>query len=274
MSLEKSIFQKGSTTYYWSSAFFPRAAREDVYKLYSFVRVVDDLVDAVPQDIKTFQLVEQCWQERKTLNNGTIPDQVLGTMLALLERYKFPSEWVDAFMQSMRWDTTQRTYQSLDDSLQYVYGSAEVIGLMMAKILRLPDEAITGARYQGRAMQWINFCRDLQEDISLGRCYFPRADLESFGLPDLQAQTTMNHRQQFIDFMRLQLDRYIQWQHEADKAYTYLPRRMRIPVQTASSMYNWTAEQIRIDPFVVYAVKVKPTKGRIIRTALAQELHG
>lgn len=274
MSLEKSIFQKGSTTYYWSSAFFPRTVRQDVFKLYSFVRVVDDLVDTVPQDIKTFQLVGQCWRERKTLNTNTIPDQVLSNILELSERYEFPAEWIDAFMQSMHWDAVGRTYTTLDDSLQYVYGSAEVIGLMMAKILHLPDEATVGARFQGRAMQWINFCRDAQEDVNLGRCYFPQEELQAFGLPDLQAETAVHHRHQFIQFMRHQLDRYTAWQKEADKAYKYIPRRLRVPVRTASSMYNWTAEQIRIDPFVVYAVKVKPTKGHIIRTALKQELYG
>lgn len=274
MSLEKSIFQKGSTTYYWSSAFFPRTVRQDVFKLYSFVRVVDDLVDTVPQDIKTFQLVGQCWRERKTLNTNTIPDQVLSNILELSERYEFPAEWIDAFMQSMHWDAVGRTYTTLDDSLQYVYGSAEVIGLMMAKILHLPDEATVGARFQGRAMQWINFCRDAQEDVNLGRCYFPQEELQAFGLPDLQAETAVHHRHQFIQFMRHQLDRYTAWQKEADKAYKYIPRRLRVPVRTASSMYNWTAEQIRIDPFVVYTVKVKPTKGHIIRTALKQELYG
>ncbi len=65
-SIEKDIFQKGSTTYYWSSKFFPAAVRDDVFKLYSFVRVADDYVDQLPPQAAKFHALRKAWDQAKT----------------------------------------------------------------------------------------------------------------------------------------------------------------------------------------------------------------
>ena len=270
MSLERDIFRQGSTTYYWSSVFFPRRVRDDVFRLYSFVRIVDNLVDTQPQDAVSFERVERAWHKQAVPAEGVSPivASVLANMFDLQERYDWPKQWTDAFLASMRWDLEGRHYDTIEQSLEYVYGSAEVIGLMMSSILALPQEAAEGACMQGRAMQWINFCRDIQEDVELGRCYFPAEDLARYGLSDLQEATVRASPEQFKLFMRSQLDMYDVWQRKATEAHRYIPRRMRIPVQTAANMYNWTAAQIREDPFIVYARKVKPRPRQVMRAAL------
>ena len=64
MTREQQIFKKGSTTYYFSSKFFPKSSKEDVFKLYSFVRLADDFVDKVPSDIKNFNKLEKAWKSK------------------------------------------------------------------------------------------------------------------------------------------------------------------------------------------------------------------
>lgn len=274
MELEQDIFKKGSTTYYWSSKFFPAQVRPAVFRLYSFVRVVDDYVDQVPPDEAAFELIENAWHQEIDLPAGTVASRVLNNMRAVSQHYGVQRAWVDDFLQSMRWDVEGRQYERLEDSLEYVYGSAEVIGLSMAAILELPPAATAAAKLQGRAMQWINFCRDIQEDLDLGRCYFPTADLRRHELVDLHESTTRKQPAHFRAFMTEQLDRYDSWQQAANKGYQYIPRRFRIPVQTARDMYNWTADQIRQDPFVVYERKVKPTKSRVVGAIVKASLHG
>ncbi len=83
------------------------------------------------------------------------------------------------FFDSMQLDTTVRRYDSLDDIINYMHGSAEVVGLMMARMMGLPEEALPLAAMQGRAMQYANFVRDIGEDNHLGRCYFPEEDLRN-----------------------------------------------------------------------------------------------
>lgn len=274
--LEKNIFKNGSTTYYWSSKFFPRSVRDDVFKLYSFVRVVDDIVDNIPPDIDRFNFIKKRWKTvKKELKDkkvtkpldDSVEERVIANIAYVVHRHDCDPSWVDSFLDSMQMDVDKKQYRTLEDTLEYIYGSAEVIGLFMARIMQLPIKPYEYARMQGRAMQWINFLRDIDEDNSLGRCYFPKSTLKKFGLPDLKQETAQANPEQFKKFMHEQLNLYEQWQAEADKGFSYIPKRLRIPLQTATDMYNWTAEEIRKDPFIVYSKKVKPTKSRVMKAA-------
>jgi 15-cis-phytoene synthase len=291
-NLEKEIFRQGSTTYYWSSRFFPKGVRDDVFKLYSFVRVVDDMVDSIPPDTNRFERICYRWTTvKKELAKGTVPkaldesvdEQVLANIAFIVHRFKCETAWVDAFLASMKMDVDKREYSSLDDTIDYIYGSAEVIGLFMARILQLPGqgtgskspepEVLHFARMQGRAMQYINFLRDIAEDVELGRCYFPSRTLKKHGLHDLREISAQSNPEAFKAFMHEQLSLYEEWQAEADKGFSYIPKRLRIPLQTATDMYNWTAREIRKDPFVVYEKKLKPRKRRVIKTAAKNSIN-
>jgi len=285
-SIEQNIFKNGSTTYYWSSKFFPKGVRDDVFKFYSFVRVVDDVVDQVPADEQRFNRFLSRWGTiKKQLADGAVPSQldesvderVLANIAYIVHRYDCNVAWVDSFLSSMKMDVDKRTYQTIEDTIDYMYGSAEVIGLFMARILRLPGqglsisspepEVLRTARMQGRAMQYINFLRDIDEDNELGRQYFPQNILKKHGLVDLSQKTAQDNAEAFTSFMHEQLDLYEEWQSEADKGFNYIPKRLRIPLQTATDMYNWTAQEIRKNPLVVFEQKIKPSKFQVITGA-------
>jgi 15-cis-phytoene synthase len=276
MSLEKSIFKIGSTTYYFSSKLFPKTIRGDVHKLYSFVRVADDYVDSIPQNKKEFKILKTLWQEAADSNNydtthhkgDSLNIRVVKNIKQLVDTYNFELAWVDAFLDSMQADLDKKSYTSLDGSLWYVYGSAEVIGLMMAKIMGLSESSHNAAELQGRAMQWINFIRDINEDNILGRSYFPEEDLKRFGLKDLSKNTADANPKAFRDFINFQIKKYHAWQREAEGGFKYIPARLRIPLETAVDNYNWTARQIANNPMIVYEKKVKPSKLRIVRSGM------
>jgi phytoene synthase len=276
MSLEEDIFKKGSTTYYFSSKFFPKPVREDVFKLYSFVRVADDYVDSLPQQASSFKKLRSMWlaaESKETFNTkpeskDTVDERVVKNIIYVQRKYAFEHDWIEAFLDSMQADLDRKRYKTLADSLWYVFGSAEVIGLMMAKILGLPEESYEAAKLQGRAMQWINFIRDIDEDIQLGRCYFPEAVRKEYALNKISKEAAEQNKTVFNEFVRAEIERYQAWQSEANQGYKYIPKRLRIPLQTARDMYNWTAEEIYKNPMIVFEKKVKPQKARIIRTGL------
>lgn len=284
-TIEQNIFKNGSTTYYWSSKFFPKGVRDDVFKFYSFVRVVDDVVDQIPADEKRFNRFLSRWGTiKQQLADSSVPSQldesvderVLSNIAYIVHRFDCDPAWVDSFLASMKMDVDKRSYETIEDTIDYMYGSAEIIGLFMARILRLPGqglsiskpepEVLRTARMQGRAMQYINFLRDIDEDNQLGRLYFPKRTLKNHGLEDLSHETAQSHPEAFKAFMHEQLDLYDQWQTEADKGFSYIPKRLRIPLQTATDMYNWTAEEIRKNPFIVFEKKVKPSKSQVVKT--------
>jgi phytoene synthase len=155
-----------------------------------------------------------------------------------------------------------------------VYGSAEVIGLMMSRIMGLPKEAYSAAKYQGRAMQWINFIRDIQEDNELGRCYFPQDELKKYGLKNLSKTSAEQDPEAFKDFMLFQIARYDEWQSKAREGFEYIPKRLLAPLKTAVDMYDWTARQIAVEPMIVFDKKVKPSKQQVMKAAARNTLRG
>lgn len=265
-----NIFRRGSRTYFYSTLFFPPAVREDVFSLYSFVRTADDYVDAVPQEVEEFYAFTDRYAAAAA--GEATGDVVVDSFVELAGRKDFDPAWTVAFLSSMESDITVTSYRTIRDLESYLYGSSEVVGLMMARVLGLPPESYPAAQNLGRAMQYVNFIRDIAEDLTLGRTYFPHEEMEAFGLDDLSAVTATRHPDRFAGFVRLQLRRYREWQEQAEAGFRYIARRYRIPIRTASDMYRWTARTIERDPTVVHRRKVKPSVFRIVSGAASNTL--
>ena len=261
-----TIFKQGSRTYFYSSLFFPKDVREDVFTLYSFVRTADDLVDQIPPQKSAFLAFKN--RAKQALLGKHTGDLIIDSFAALFYKHTFQSQWIESFLQSMEADLTIKYYQNLDQIKQYIYGSAEVVGLMMAKILGLSPKANLSAQYLGRAMQYINFIRDIAEDQHLGRTYLPQEDIERFGLKSLDFMHIKKQPQEFTRFISFELSRYQHWQKKASSGFIYIPKRYLIPIKTASDMYNWTAWQIARNPISIYEHKSKPSVARIMMTIL------
>jgi phytoene synthase len=265
--IHERVFREGSKTYFNSSRFFPPDTKQDVYALYGFVRVADNYVDAVPQQAEEFAAFKERY--RRGAQGETTGDPIIDRYVELAERRGFDSAWTDAFLRSMEWDLSKKIYHTVEETLDYVYGSAEVVGLFMARILELPREAEEPAAMLGRAMQFINFIRDIDEDNRLGRIYLP---IDETSLPDLREETARRNPDEFTRFLRRQLERYRGWQVQAEAGYSFLPRRFLVPIKTAGDMYNWTGAQIAADPFIVFQRKVKPERRRIVFRGLRNAL--
>jgi len=261
----KSIFKRGSRTYFTSSRFFPQPVREDVIVLYSFVRTADNFVDVVPQREEDFY---KFWDDYRRSHAGEPTENpVIDSFTELEKRKGFQNEWVNAFLRSMEMDLNKYEYRTLEETLEYIHGSAEVIGLFMASIMELDSGSLPFARRLGRSMQYINFIRDIAEDNRLGRTYFPQDEMREFGLRSLNERDVVCEREGFKSFIQTQIRRYWDWQIEAEQGFRYLPRRFLIPIKTASDMYKWTALRIEKNPLIVYKMKVKPSKMKIFGSA-------
>lgn len=265
-NLHRELFFRGSRTYYNATKFFQARIRNRVTLLYAFVRKVDNLVDQTRQDRAAFELYHQSYKKFSRNRPAKITDYpgddpVMEGFVWLSQECSFAPDWIDAFFHSMALDLDKRNYNSIDETIEYMYGSAEVIGMFMARIMELPDEALQGARMLGRAMQYINCLRDIDEDMGLGRRYIPLGDAP---FQDFSEQETRRYPEEFEAFMRRELRRFLGWQEEADAAFSFIPRLYRIPIRTASDMYLWTAEQLYRNPWQVYQGSLKPGKLRVI----------
>jgi len=261
--LHRIIFRQGSKTYYNSSRLFPKKVRRDVFTLYAFVRVADNLVDDQPVHPDEFYAFRQRWRE--AVAGKPAGDWVIDPFVELSRRQGFDDQWTEDFLGAMESDLHARPFETLDDVTRYTWGSAEVIGLFMLKILGIGDEARPTACLMGRCMQFINFLRDVAEDTERGRRYLPLGDS---GLRDLTAATAQADPEAFRRFIRSHTSLYSEWQRGAQEGYSFLPWRFRLAVKTASDLYNWTAKVIQADPMVIWQRQVKPSKPRILWTTL------
>jgi len=256
------IFQKGSQTYFNSSRFFPTSIKKDVFILYSFVRTADDLVDKIPSDKKAFLKLKanfiKCYAGEK------ITDTIVKDFVNLVKRKKFDQHWVMAFLSTMETDLRKKQYRSMNELNRYMYGSAEVIGLMMCQILQLPKSARHYARNLAKSMQYINFIRDIWEDYHFRRTYMPQTELKKFGLTSLEPSYIKKNQNKFIIFIRSQIDYYFQLRDSAQPGFRYIPRQSKVAIKTADQMYLWTAKKIYQNPNLIFRKKVKPSKFRIL----------
>jgi phytoene synthase len=257
-----SVFKKGSKTYFYSSLFFPKEVKKEVFTLYSFVRTADNYADSLPQDKKAFDNFKESYFS--AIKGKKSNDIVIDSFVELSKRKGFDKSWASDFLKSMEMDFTKKEYSTLKETEKYIHGSAEVIGLFMSKILDLNKKSYPFARKLGKAMQYINFIRDIEEDIALGRNYFPKKDLDSVGLSALSKEEAYKNPKAFNKFVQLQLKRYFLWQKEAEKGFKFIPKSELVQIKTASDMYKWTARKIQKDPFIVFRKKVKPIVPRII----------
>ncbi len=219
-------------------------------------------MDSLPQQKKAFLKFKKDYLRSE---KGERTDNfIINQFQELIQRKKIDKHWVHLFLKAMEMDLSKRQYTTLDQTKEYMVGSAEVIGLMMAKILGLDSKSFPYARLLGRSMQYINFIRDINEDLMLGRTYLPKSELKKYKLQNLEKKYTNQHFEEFKKFVHTQIEYYRQWVKEAEKGFRYIPKRYLIPIKTASDMYQWTAETIRKDPMIIYTKKVKPSKIRII----------
>jgi len=174
----RDIFKSHSVTYYYSTLLFPKRIRHNVFILYAFVRLADEYVDNPETGVDPLaslhnfkHLFDLEWNRE---NSG---HPVVARFVLLAKEFEFEKEWIDAFLHSMEMDLYKSRYHTFEELEEYIYGSAEVIGLMMSRVMGIGAEWNMEARSLGKAMQLINFLRDIKEDYERGRIYFP---LEEF----------------------------------------------------------------------------------------------
>jgi 15-cis-phytoene synthase len=165
--------------------------RNDIYAIYGFVRFADEIVDTFHQHNKNVLLEQFKKETYDAINRGISLNPILHSFQKAVNEYQIDHELIDAFLKSMHMDLSKKNY---DSGLfqKYVFGSAEVVGLMCLRVFYKDDnEAFEQlkpfARKLGEAFQKINFLRDLKDDyIDRGRVYFPKVDFLHFSDEDKQ----------------------------------------------------------------------------------------
>ncbi len=180
-----------STSFSLGTRLFDKTTRNAIYAIYGFVRFADEIVDSFHNYNKAELLSQFKTDAYKAINEGISLNPILQSFQFVVNRYRINKDLIDAFLHSMEMDLSSNTHdkKTID---KYIYGSAEVVGLMCLKVFCKGDEQkyeklYLPARRLGAAFQKINFLRDIGEDFNaLGRVYFPDVDFNRFTLEQKQ----------------------------------------------------------------------------------------
>lgn len=180
----KKVTNSYSTSFSIATKLLAPTIRQDIYNIYGFVRFADEIVDTFHDYDKERLFNDFEADLYRAIEQKISLNPILNTFQETVHRYQIPQHLYDAFMSSMRKDLHKSEYLTIEEYQNYIYGSADVVGLMCLMVFVNGDEAKyealkDDAMKLGSAFQKVNFLRDLKADYeTLSRSYFPNANLE------------------------------------------------------------------------------------------------
>ncbi|NQX84370.1 MAG: phytoene/squalene synthase family protein [Flavobacteriaceae bacterium] len=245
----RNITRTYSTSFSLATKMLAPSIRQDIYNIYGFVRAADEIVDSFHNYDKAtlFNNFEQDLES--SLVHKISLNPILNAFQHSYHKYNIDKSLVDSFMKSMRMDLHKSEYNTVEEYKAYIYGSADVVGLMCLKVFVKGDESKynalkLSAMSLGSAFQKVNFLRDLNADFNeLNRSYFPNADLKN--LNEQSKQLIINEIE--TDFAH------------GLTGIKHLPMEARFGVYTAYRYYRQLLHKLKETP----ALEIKNSRIRI-----------
>jgi phytoene synthase len=258
-------------TYFLATLLLPKAKRPFVHALYGFARYADEIVDDLASELSVEEKAEALSTWGNTvladLERGTSDDHVGRALIDTVKRFDIPHEHFEAFLHSMTMDLTVQEYETYEDLLEYVYGSAAVIGLEMVPILGpLHIDAYEAAKKLGIAFQLANFIRDVDEDLDRGRVYLPIKELSQFGVTrEMLEERVLTP--EIVEALKFQIARVRQLQAEAAPGIAMLEASSRPCIQAASTLYCGIVDEVEKIGYDIFNQRAKTSTARRVRVA-------
>ena len=245
------------TTYYAATFVLPRVKRHHVHALYGFCRYADDIVDDLgpaPVDVREKALADFGEGFFADLADGDSDDPVLKAVVHTVKAFSIDPNCFRRFLRSMTMDLTVASYDTFDDLLEYMDGSAAVIGEMMLPILEPSSPAAAPhARDLGIAFQLTNFLRDVSEDLDRGRVYLPQEDVRRFGASPGERRVSSA----WCELMRYEIARTRDYYASADLGTPYLPAASARCIRAARRLYSAILDRIEAADYDVFTRRAR-----------------
>ena len=218
----KLVTKSYSTSFSLAVKMLSPKIRTDIYNIYGFVRFADEIVDTFHEYNKEELMAHFERDYYLSKEQGISLNPILNSFQQTVNRYNIPDIMVQAFLKSMKADLYKVEYHTQEEYNEYIYGSADVVGLMCLKVFvdgddKKFEELKAAAMRLGSAFQKVNFLRDLKDDYEvLNRSYFPNVDL---------GKLDANSKQIIIDEI------------EADFDFAYSNGILKLPVEAKFGVY-------------------------------------
>ncbi len=245
----KLVTESYSTSFALATKMLATSIRGDIYNIYGFVRFADEIVDTFHEYNKEVLFNDFEQELEKALKNKISLNPILNSFQHTYHKYSIPYHLVASFMKSMRMDLKKKEYKTTTEYKEYIYGSADVVGLMCLCVFVDGDEKEyenlkESAMALGSAFQKVNFLRDLKADYELlERSYFPNTNL-------LELDETSKKR--IVDEIKADFQL-------AYSGIIKLPAEAKFGVYTAYKYYNKLLQKLQKTP----PLEIKNTRIRV-----------
>jgi len=248
-SCSRIVTESYSTSFTLATKMLDSSIRQDIYNIYGFVRFADEIVDSFHNYDKK-ELLDLFEKDlKKSIEDKISLNPILNSFQKTINSYQIDYELVDSFLNSMKLDLDKKKYLTKKEFDQYVYGSADVVGLMCLKVFvkgnkNQYNDLRPYAMSLGSAFQKVNFLRDLKADHDgLNRSYFPNLNIDEFDEPS----------------KKIILDEIDKDFRHALKGIFKLPSSARFGVYTAYKYYLKLLNKLR----KTHPLKIKSSRIRV-----------
>jgi 15-cis-phytoene synthase len=261
----RKLSREFGTTYYWAAGALSVEQRKHVYALYAFCRFADDLVDTGDASKAARELALREFGDRffADLSRGWSEHPILGAVVNTAIALDLPVDYFERFLRSMHMDLSIRTYETFDDLMVYMDGSAAVIGEMMVPVLEPVSEVNDAARSLGIAFQLTNFLRDVGEDLDRDRVYLPQETIRMFGADPWSRKTNPA----WIDVMQHEIARTRAYYRAAEPGIAALRGRSQRCVRAAHQLYGEILDRIERNDYEVFHHRARVPGWRKLQVA-------
>ena len=245
----KLVTQRYSTSFSLGTRLLSNSIRVHIYNIYGFVRFADEIVDSFHEFNKVDLLNRFEEDLMHAISNKISLNPILNSFQFTVNEKKIDIELIKSFLKSMRMDLTKNNYKTKKEYNEYIYGSADVVGLMCLKVFvdgnnSKYEKLKPYAMSLGSAFQKVNFLRDLNADFkNLDRTYFPNLNLSNF---DEESKVNIINEIE-KDF------------NHALKGIFMLPESSRLGVYTAYKYYRKLLIKLKKTP----SVKIQSARIRV-----------
>ena len=245
----KLVTQRYSTSFSLGTKLLEDRIRMHIYNIYGFVRFADEIVDTFHDFDKELLLQKFEGDLEHALEHKISLNPILNSFQHTVHENNIQADLIKAFLKSMKTDLHKQSYQTEKEYKEYIYGSADVVGLMCLQVFVKGDKEVydklkSAAMSLGSAFQKVNFLRDLNADFrTLDRTYFPNLNLSDFD---------ERSKMKIID--EIEND----FKHALVGIYK-LPKNSRLGVYTAYRYYRELLIKLKNTP----SVKIQKTRIRV-----------
>jgi len=241
---------KGSTSFRLASRLFGRRLREDVWQFYAWCRHCDDEIDgqdhggrsvALDAETRRARLGALRRETHAAMAGETVTNPAFVAFQRVALRRRIPEQWPLELLDGFAMDVDGRSYETVEETLEYCWGVAGVVGVMMAIIMgaRQDPEVLRRAQDLGLAFQLTNICRDVSEDAENGRIYLPAESLRRAGVPaNIAMILDPENRPAVFLAVREQLELAEVYYRSARQGLRALPFRGALAVAAAREVYR------------------------------------